>query len=27
VAFDRLRPAGAYAPDDEDYLSPAPAAD
>ena len=25
VAFDRLRPAGAYAPDDEDYLSPAPA--
>ena len=25
VAFDRLRPAGAYAPDDEDYLSPATA--
>ena len=26
LAFDRLRPAGAYAPDDEDYLSPTPAA-
>ncbi len=25
LAFDRLRPAGAYAQDDEDYTSPAPA--
>jgi HAE1 family hydrophobic/amphiphilic exporter-1 len=25
LAFDRLRPASAYAEDDEDYLSPLPA--